>query len=72
MTNAVVAGSPIKKRKVEDVTVEDVVPLAPVASLLIKRHSEKARLPTRGSPLSAGYDLYRSVLQGLRLIAYVY
>ncbi|KAJ7904216.1 dUTPase-like protein [Mycena olivaceomarginata] len=31
-------------------------PLAPVANLLIKRLSEKAKLPTRGSALSAGYD----------------
>jgi hypothetical protein len=33
--------------------------LAPTSSLLIKRLSEKARLPTRGSALAAGYDLYR-------------
>ena len=26
--------------------------------LLIKRLSDKATMPTRGSPLSAGYDLY--------------
>ncbi|EJU06066.1 dUTP diphosphatase, partial [Dacryopinax primogenitus] len=26
--------------------------------LLIKKHSDKARLPTRGSALAAGYDLY--------------
>ncbi|TRM68427.1 dUTP diphosphatase [Schizophyllum amplum] len=32
--------------------------LAPIANLLIKRHSEKARLPTRGSALAAGYDMY--------------
>ncbi|KAI0637935.1 dUTP pyrophosphatase [Trametes polyzona] len=32
--------------------------LAPVAGLLIKRHSDKAKLPTRGSALAAGYDLY--------------
>ncbi|KAF5363794.1 hypothetical protein D9756_000787 [Leucocoprinus leucothites] len=44
----------VKKRKVEDTDSS----LAPVSNLLIKRHSEKARLPTRGSPLSAGYDLY--------------
>ncbi|KZO94920.1 dUTP pyrophosphatase [Calocera viscosa TUFC12733] len=31
---------------------------APTSQLLIKKHSEKARLPTRGSPLAAGYDLY--------------
>jgi len=45
----------IKKRKVE----ESDSSLTPTSNLLIKRHSEKARLPTRGSPLSAGYDLYR-------------
>jgi len=27
--------------------------------LKIKRHSPKARIPTRGSALAAGYDLYR-------------
>ncbi|KAJ3565812.1 hypothetical protein NP233_g7409 [Leucocoprinus birnbaumii] len=44
----------IKKRKVEDADAS----LAPISNLLIKRHSEKAKLPKRGSPLSAGYDLY--------------
>lgn len=48
----------VKKRKVEDTDAS----LAPVSNLLIKRLSEKARLPTRGSPLAAGYDLYRYVL----------
>ncbi|KAF7313563.1 dUTPase domain-containing protein [Mycena chlorophos] len=43
-----------KKRRIED----DDAPLAPTSNLLIKRLSEKAKLPTRGSPLSAGYDLY--------------
>ena len=28
-------------------------------NLLIKTHSEKARIPTRGSAQAAGYDLYR-------------
>ena len=46
-----------KKRNIDDTTQDST--LAPVASLLIKRLSDKARLPTRGSPLSAGYDLYR-------------
>lgn len=32
--------------------------LPPFPNLLVKRLSEKAKLPTRGSPLSAGYDLY--------------
>ncbi|KIY45894.1 dUTP diphosphatase, partial [Fistulina hepatica ATCC 64428] len=29
--------------------------------LLVKRHTDKAKVPTRGSPLSAGYDMYSSV-----------
>ena len=36
-------------------------PAAPRNSLLIKRLSKKAKLPTRGSALAAGYDLYRQV-----------
>ncbi|ORX34981.1 hypothetical protein BD324DRAFT_633486 [Kockovaella imperatae] len=31
---------------------------APTDTLLVKRLSDKATVPTRGSPLSAGYDLY--------------
>ena len=38
-----------------------MLPPAPVPSLLIKRLSDKATLPTRGSSQSAGYDLYRYV-----------
>ncbi|KAJ2933457.1 hypothetical protein H1R20_g3616, partial [Candolleomyces eurysporus] len=34
------------------------VPVPPLPNLLVKRLSEKARVPTRGSALSAGYDLY--------------
>ncbi|WWC85478.1 uncharacterized protein L201_000342 [Kwoniella dendrophila CBS 6074] len=34
------------------------VATAPTNTLLIKRLSSSATLPTRGSPLSAGYDLY--------------
>ncbi|KAM0788930.1 Deoxyuridine 5'-triphosphate nucleotidohydrolase [Microbotryomycetes sp. NB124-2] len=30
----------------------------PVSSFLVQRTTEKARLPTRGSALAAGYDLY--------------
>ncbi|KAH9850039.1 dUTP pyrophosphatase [Lenzites betulinus] len=37
--------------------------LAPITGLLIKRHSEKARLPTRGSALAAGYDLYSAEIK---------
>ncbi|KAF4619748.1 hypothetical protein D9613_005389 [Agrocybe pediades] len=47
----------LKKRKMSPAP-ESNAPLAPVANLFIKRLSEKARLPTRGSPLAAGYDLY--------------
>jgi dUTP pyrophosphatase len=50
----------VKKRKMSP-EAQNEAPLAPVANLLIKRLSEKAKLPTRGSPLSAGYDLYRCV-----------
>jgi dUTP pyrophosphatase len=45
-----------KKRKVSS---EPEARTSPVSSLLIKRLSEKAKLPTRGSALAAGYDLYR-------------
>ncbi|VDC06160.1 unnamed protein product [Peniophora sp. CBMAI 1063] len=46
-----------KKRKMSP-TENDKSDLAPTSNLLIKRLSEKARLPTRGSALAAGYDLY--------------
>ncbi|KAH9843950.1 dUTP pyrophosphatase [Rhodofomes roseus] len=47
-----------KKRKVSEEQDDTKVQLAPVANLLIKRLSPKAKLPTRGSALAAGYDLY--------------
>ncbi|KAF8224804.1 dUTP diphosphatase [Tricholoma matsutake] len=51
-----------KKRRMSTTnSVADTEPssfLPPVPNLLVKRLSEKAKLPTRGSPLSAGYDLY--------------
>lgn len=56
----------VKKRKVSPAGESETL-LAPVANLLIKRLSEKARLPTRGSALSAGYDLYRLVVVYLKL-----
>jgi hypothetical protein len=46
-----------KKRKVSP--EPDAGTLPPTSNLLIKRLSEKAKLPTRGSALAAGYDLYR-------------
>ena len=48
----------LKKRKMTPVD-DEKAGLAPVSNLLIKRHSEKAKIPTKGSPLAAGYDLYR-------------
>lgn len=50
----------LKKRKMSPENGK--ADLAPVSGLLIKRHSDKGRLPTRGSALAAGYDLYRCVL----------
>ncbi len=32
-------------------------------TLQVKRLSDKATLPTRGSPFAAGYDLYRCVIR---------
>ena len=47
----------LKKRKMD--LEDDSETLAPATKLLIKRLSDKAKLPTRGSALAAGYDLYR-------------
>ena len=47
-----------KKRKLDEES-SAAVAVPPASHLLIKRLSDKARLPTRGSPYSAGYDLYR-------------
>lgn len=44
----------LKKRRMSDSAQH-----TPSSQLLVKRLSEKAKLPTRGSPLAAGYDLYR-------------
>ncbi|CEL63077.1 Deoxyuridine 5'-triphosphate nucleotidohydrolase OS=Oryza sativa subsp, japonica GN=DUT PE=2 SV=1 [Rhizoctonia solani AG-1 IB] len=44
--------------KIANTDSEDAPLPAPVSHLLIKRLSEKAKLPTRGSALAAGYDLY--------------
>ncbi|TFK27107.1 dUTP pyrophosphatase [Coprinopsis marcescibilis] len=52
----------LKKRRVSlsEVTDQNGASVAglPLPNLLVKRLSEKAKLPTRGSALSAGYDLY--------------
>jgi dUTP pyrophosphatase len=51
----------LKKRKMSASEIAVPFPLVvePANNLLIKRLSDKARLPTRGSALAAGYDLYR-------------
>lgn len=59
----------LKKRKMSPAPENEKSELAPVAGLLIKRHSDKARLPTRGSALAAGYDLYRYVPDASNRIA---
>ena len=46
-----------KKRKLNDGVAVPTTP--PSSNLLIKRLSDKAKLPTRGSAYAAGYDLYR-------------
>jgi len=50
----------LKKRKMSPTSDSDV-PVVPEPQLLIKRLSKNAKLPTRGSALAAGYDLYRYV-----------
>ncbi|CAG8759034.1 16382_t:CDS:2, partial [Dentiscutata erythropus] len=49
-----------KKRKLSVSTVS-TTPQADSPKLLVKRLSEKAKLPVRASPLAAGYDLYSAV-----------
>lgn len=51
----------LKKRRVSvsDTAGYDIPAPAPVSQLLVKKHSDKAKIPTRGSSLAAGYDLYR-------------
>jgi dUTP pyrophosphatase len=49
----------LKKRKLSDSQLTPPTTAdPPLANLLVKRHSDKARIPTRGSAFSAGYDLY--------------
>jgi len=51
----------LKKRKMSSSEDIQQTPLAPDSQLLVKRVSDKGKLPTRGSPFSAGYDLYGAV-----------
>jgi dUTP pyrophosphatase len=50
----------LKKRKMSPVTDSEAL-ITPEPQLLVKRLSKNAKLPTRGSALAAGYDLYRCV-----------
>ncbi|KIY73786.1 dUTP pyrophosphatase [Cylindrobasidium torrendii FP15055 ss-10] len=55
-TTAAPQDTPAKKRKMTDSISTPAPP--PTERLLIKRLSERATIPTRGSALAAGYDLY--------------
>lgn len=63
------ADEPMEDSKAEDITIhatpkkEAAVaePIAPSTKLLVKKLSAKGRVPTRGSALAAGYDMYRYV-----------
>ncbi|KAL1925707.1 uncharacterized protein VTP21DRAFT_590 [Calcarisporiella thermophila] len=52
----------VKKRKIENpeesIHTSSDIEMAANVRFLVKRLSDKARIPTRGSSLSAGYDLY--------------
>ncbi|KAL1919456.1 uncharacterized protein VTP21DRAFT_2149 [Calcarisporiella thermophila] len=52
-----VATNNLKRARENDSTAADLAPVSAIR-LLVKRLSDKAKLPTRGSPFSAGYDLY--------------
>lgn len=54
----------LKKRKMSPVTDPETF-MAPEPQLLVKRLSKNAKLPTRGSALAAGYDLYRCEILSL-------
>lgn len=64
------ADEQMKDAKAEDIPIpptpkkkETAVaePVAPSTNLLVKKLSAKGRVPTRGSALAAGYDMYRYV-----------
>lgn len=61
------ADEPMEYPKVEGVPIapkkETAIaePTAPSTKLLVKKLSAKGRVPTRGSALAAGYDMYRHV-----------
>lgn len=67
---------PMEDPKVEDIPItltpkkETTVaePIAPGTKLLVKKLSAKGRVPTRGSTLAAGYDMYRYMFRTLQSI----
>lgn len=51
--------NPAKQPKMSSSSITNTpTPLPASAGMQVKRLSERATLPTRGSPLAAGYDLY--------------
>ncbi|CAG8563108.1 12887_t:CDS:2 [Cetraspora pellucida] len=66
MPNTEVSENPVvldssKKRKLSVADTVSTIPTADSSKLLVKRLSEKAKLPFRVSPQAAGYDLYSAV-----------
>lgn len=63
------ADEPMEDSKVEGILITPIPkketavaePTAPSTKLLVKKLSAKGRVPTRGSALAAGYDMYRYV-----------
>jgi hypothetical protein len=53
------SANPAKQPKMSSSSITNTpTPLPASAGMQVKRLSERATLPTRGSPLAAGYDLY--------------
>lgn len=73
------ADEPMKDAKAEDIPIpptpkkETTVaePVAPSTKLLVKKLSAKGKIPTRGSALAAGYDMYRYVFVYFRQFGWV-
>ncbi len=59
--SAAIDDRPNKMPAIDAVVAEGPSSNAPTMRLLVKRHSENAKVPTRGSALAAGYDLYRYI-----------
>lgn len=54
------ASHPAKRVKLDEPTTTTTTSTMAAPALLIKKLSDKARLPTRGSAFAAGYDIYAS------------